>query len=375
MSVIEIAPLNDVLPGGGTTTVVDNLDSTSATSALSANQGRVLDEKIEAIPGSGGDAETLDGETPAFYLDRANHTGSTPGGNVTQDATHRFVSDSDKAAWNAKQDALGFTPVSTTDSRLSDARTPTAHQHAMTDVTGLAAALAAKADGTTVTASLSGKVDKVTGKGLSTNDFTTAEKDKLAALEGSHFKGTYVSLSDLNAADVGGEGNYAYVDEGEGEDIAAYIWDDNDSQWVIQKGTSTAETAATIKTKYESNPDTNAFTDTEKTKLEGLENYDDTDINTAITNLGTTKADKDSVYTKSESDSALTGKANAATTYSKTEVDAALEGKANTSDLSTVATSGSFPDLTDKPKYEVLSELPADLSGYPDGSRIIITNE
>lgn len=28
---------------------------------------------------------------------------------------------------------------------------------------------------------ISGKVDKVTGKGLSTNDYTTAEKDKLAA--------------------------------------------------------------------------------------------------------------------------------------------------------------------------------------------------
>ena len=40
--------------GGGTATfydikVVDNLNSTSATDALSANQGRVLDEKIEQI--------------------------------------------------------------------------------------------------------------------------------------------------------------------------------------------------------------------------------------------------------------------------------------------------------------------------------------
>lgn len=34
-----------------------------------------------------------------------------------------------------------------------------------------------------VTAALDGKVDKETGKGLSTNDYTTAEKDKLAGLE------------------------------------------------------------------------------------------------------------------------------------------------------------------------------------------------
>lgn len=33
----------------GGTTVVDNLTSTSSSSALSANQGRVLNEKIEAL--------------------------------------------------------------------------------------------------------------------------------------------------------------------------------------------------------------------------------------------------------------------------------------------------------------------------------------
>ena len=33
----------------GGTTVIDNLTSTSSSSALSANQGRVLNEKIEAL--------------------------------------------------------------------------------------------------------------------------------------------------------------------------------------------------------------------------------------------------------------------------------------------------------------------------------------
>lgn len=46
---------------------------------------------------------------------------------VTQDETHRFVTDAEKAAWSAKQDALGYTPVNTMDARLSDARAPTAH--------------------------------------------------------------------------------------------------------------------------------------------------------------------------------------------------------------------------------------------------------
>ena len=41
----------------------------------------------------------------------------------------------------------------------------------------------------------------------------------------------------------------------------------NDSQWVLQLGESSALTDSQIKTQYENNPDTNAFTDAEKTKL------------------------------------------------------------------------------------------------------------
>ena len=40
-----------------------------------------------------------------------------------------------------------------------------------------------KADKSTMTAALANKVDAVSGKGLSTNDFTTAEKDKLLSVE------------------------------------------------------------------------------------------------------------------------------------------------------------------------------------------------
>jgi hypothetical protein len=46
--------------------------------------------------------------------------------------------------------------------------------------------LAAKANAADVTTSLATKVDKVTGKGLSTNDYTTAEKTKLAAVSGTN---------------------------------------------------------------------------------------------------------------------------------------------------------------------------------------------
>jgi hypothetical protein len=116
---------------------------------------------------------------------------------------------------------------------------------------------------------LDNKVDKVSGKGLSANDYTTAEKTKLAGLESSHFKGEYISLAALNLV-TGTSGDYAYVDSGSGQDVTAYVWDTSNSKWVEQKGVTTAETPATIKSKYESNADTNAFTDALKTKLDGI---------------------------------------------------------------------------------------------------------
>ena len=51
------------------------------------------------------------------------------------------------------------------------------------NVEGLQSALNAKANASDVTSGLALKVDKETGKGLSTNDYTTAEKNKLAGIE------------------------------------------------------------------------------------------------------------------------------------------------------------------------------------------------
>ena len=51
------------------------------------------------------------------------------------------------------------------------------------NVEGLQTALNTKANTSDVTSGLAGKVDKETGKGLSTNDYTTTEKNKLAGIE------------------------------------------------------------------------------------------------------------------------------------------------------------------------------------------------
>lgn len=71
------------------------------------------------------------------------------------------------------------------------------------DDTAIKADIDKKADATAMTAALSGKVDKVEGKVLSSNDYTTAEKEKLAGL--SNYDDTEIKASiatKANSADV-----------------------------------------------------------------------------------------------------------------------------------------------------------------------------
>jgi len=95
--------------------------------------------------------------------------------------------------------------------------------------------------------------------------------------------------------------------------------------------------------------------------------YTKTEVNTLLDN----KADKSTTYTKTEVDTLLNGKANVgdsytkaqddallnnkadkSTTYTKTEVDDLLDDKIDSADLATVATTGSYTDLTDTPTID-----------------------
>lgn len=86
----------------------------------------------------------------AIGLGNVPNTDCTNPANITQSLNYRFATDTEKSTWNSKQNAL----VADT-----DYVTPAAQ-----------------------TTALSGKVDKVSGKGLSTNDYTTAEQTKLSGI-------------------------------------------------------------------------------------------------------------------------------------------------------------------------------------------------
>lgn len=111
-----------------------------------------------------------------------------------------------------KTKLAGISGTNTGDQDLSAYATNTALALKANTV-DVTAGLALKANNSDITTSLSTKVDKVTGKELSTNDYTTAEKTKLAAISGtntgdetdasiksklgvsSFFSGDYIDLS------------------------------------------------------------------------------------------------------------------------------------------------------------------------------------
>lgn len=83
------------------------------------------------------------------------------------------------------------------------------------------------------TTAAANKVDKITGKGLSTNDFTDALKAKLDAATAENFRGEYPTLLALTTAvPLGNPGDYANI-VGLGVDPNLVIWDDLNDVWCV----------------------------------------------------------------------------------------------------------------------------------------------
>lgn len=126
------------------------------------------------------------------------------------------------------------------------------------------------------TTQLSTKVDKITGKGLSTNDFTDALKAKLEAATAENFRGEYVSFLALTTAvPTGNPGDYANVVT-VGTDLVQYVWDDTNDVWISLNaalGITGEDIADVLFNPLDSavydQDDCRIFTSDEKTALEG----------------------------------------------------------------------------------------------------------
>lgn len=105
---------------------------------------------------------------------------------------------------------------------------------------------------------------------VDTSVLSAEEKQKLASLESSKFLGTFLS-AELIPTENAVAGSYADVDAGSEEFVQRWIYDVDSGVFVrIASVNGGGDTATTIKAKYESNSDTNAFTDSHKTLLESL---------------------------------------------------------------------------------------------------------
>ena len=84
-------------------------------------------------------------------------------------------------------------------------------------------------------------------------------------INNSHYIGLFTAPASLPV--TAQPGDYADVDVGAGHDVERYIWDSDDTKWVKQGGNVSALTAADVKVLYESNADTNPFTDARRDLL------------------------------------------------------------------------------------------------------------
>lgn len=248
-------------------------------------------------------------------------TGGGPGGNTLYGGTGQNTDGA--MTQKATTDALA-SKVADTDPRLTNARTPTAHTHPIGDVTGLQGALDSKAainhshaiaDVTGLQGALDSKAaaghthtaaqisDFATAVGALITTYDTQLKDGVPAagntlqklynlILGQFSEVTVATLAERNAYNV------AKLP------LNVFVLDDGDGRWALYRATSTgvnatyvklsdpdllnaALSAAQIKAAYESNPDTNAFTNALLAKLQGLTNYNDAALAGRVTSLET----------------------------------------------------------------------------------------
>lgn len=202
---------------------------------------------------------------------------------------------------------------------------------------------------------LSGKVDKVEGKGLSTNDYTTAEKTKLAGIESGANATTVVdALNSTSSTDA--------LSAKQGKELDAKITNLANSMEDLGYGDM-------MKATYDADSDgvvdnaaaLNGHPDTYfATKADIANMVEDSDLDDYLTKTGN-GSDVTVTFTPA------TSRANLATG----EKLSVLMGKLSKwfTDLKTVAFSGSYNDLTDKPSIPtVTNDLTNELKANYDAA-------
>ena len=160
--------------------VIDKLDSLLTDAALSANQGRILSKRIEEVAGEATKIYSIKGSTKYAELpmtgnkvgDVYNITDTFTLGGVSYPAGTNVVWDGSN--WAALGGSIDLSAYAKTEEVTTMVQTETQRAQGAEKIL--------QATTTNLWTAVGGKVDKVSGKGLSTEDFTSALKNKLDEL-------------------------------------------------------------------------------------------------------------------------------------------------------------------------------------------------
>ena len=166
--------------GTHTATINDGADGSGTGDMLAATYDADGDGIVD-------DAEKLGGQLPGYYA-KASDVPSVPAWALSGTKPSYTAQEVGAAAAEHTHEQGEITGLETT----LAGKAAVEHTHEQADIAGLSNALAGKAstehthtqsDVTGLETALAGKVNAESGKGLSTNDYTTSEKDKLAGIE------------------------------------------------------------------------------------------------------------------------------------------------------------------------------------------------
>ena len=301
------------------------------------------------IPAGGSSGKILGwaGDGTAQWVDDHN----TEYSDATQ-SVHGLMSTADKTkldgldtALDGKADVEDLTAaqnqLNSLNDELSALSATVAGKASASDVTSLAATVGGKADTTYVNTELAKKVDKVSGKGLSANDFTDALKNKLDGIEAGANAYTHPTTSGNKHIPAGGSSGKIL---GWAADGTAQWVDDHNTEYSDATQSAHGLMSAADKKKL----------DGLDTALDGKADVEDltaaqnqlNSLNDELSALSTTVAGKASSSDLTSLAATVGGKAD--TTY----VNAQLAAKANTADvnaaLAVKANSSTVEVLTDR---------------------------
>ena len=203
---------------------------------------------------------------------------------------------------------------------------------------------------TTVNTSLSTKVDKVTGKDLSTNDYTTVEQTKLAAITGtntgdqdlsglattSNVNASLLTKVDKETGKVLSTNDYTTVEQTKLAAITGANTGDQDLSGLAT--TTTVNTSLSTKVDKVTGKDlsTNDYTTVEQTKLAAITGTNTGDQD--LSGLATTSTVNASLATKVDKETGKGLSTNDYTTVEKNKLAAITGGNTGDQDLSGLAT-------------------------------------